>query len=118
MRYTYLIYARTSFHFSNYGRACSKFLGNPGDLNRTICTYCVALTLTSIATEFTKNYVGYLRPIFFDQCNPDDQFEACQGMEANKDYVAVKELHKSFVSGHASFSFVGGMLLTLFLERT
>lgn len=101
-----------------FTRACSKLLGAPGDLYRTICTYCVAITLTSFATEFTKNYVGYLRPIFFDQCNPEDNFETCQGMEHEDDYVKVKELHKSFVSGHASFSFVCGTLLTLFLERT
>ena len=39
-------------------------------------------------------------------------------MEDTGHYVKVKELHKSFVSGHASFSFVGGTLLTLFLERS
>ena len=39
-------------------------------------------------------------------------------MEGAGDYVKVKELHKSFVSGHASFSFVGGTLLTLFLDRS
>jgi diacylglycerol diphosphate phosphatase / phosphatidate phosphatase len=78
----------------------------------------VAFTLCSIATEFIKNYVGYLRPIFFDQCNPDENYETCLGRHDEYDYFEVKELSKSFISGHASFAFCGGVLFTLFLERT
>ena len=104
--------------FFNFCRACNKLFGKQGDIYRTICTYCVAITVTSITTEFIKNYVGYLRPIFFQQCNPDEQYETCQDMEESGDHVEIRELHKSFVSGHASFAFVGGTLLTLFLERT
>ena len=83
-----------------------------------INTYCVAFTLCGIATEFIKNYVGYLRPIFFDQCNPDDQYETCMGKYEEYDHFEIKELHKSFISGHASFAFCGGVLFALFLERT
>lgn len=92
--------------------------GQKGDFLRTVNTYCVACTICSIATEFIKQYVGYLRPIFFDQCNPDDQYETCMGKYDQYDHFEVKELHKSFISGHASFAFCGGVLFCLFLERT
>lgn len=94
-------------------RACSYKIGRPGDLFRTICTYCVAFTLCSIATEGIKQYVGYLRPVYFDLCEPDDQYETCTGDE---DWI--HEISKSFVSGHASFAFCGCALFSMFLERT
>lgn len=78
----------------------------------------LAFTLCNIVTELIKNYVGYLRPIFFDQCNPDDEYEACEGRYDENDYFEIKELSKSFISGHASFAFCGGVLFSLFLERT
>lgn len=92
--------------------------GQPGDFYRTINTYCIAFTLCSIATEFIKNYVGYLRPIFMDQCNPDEDYETCLGRYEDYDHFGVKELRKSFISGHASFAFCGGVLFSMFLERT
>jgi len=64
-------------------------------------------------TEFIKNYVGYLRPIFFSECHPDNDYETC----TNEDFD-LQELHKSFISGHASFAFWGCTLFTTFLERT
>lgn len=87
--------------------------GRKGDFYRTICTYSVAFTITGIATEFIKNYVGYMRPIFFDQCDPDDQYQACSG-----EGWTYSELSKSFVSGHSSLAFCGGVLFSMFLERT
>lgn len=93
--------------------ALNKLFGKFGDSYRTICTYCVAITLTTIATECLKNYCGYLRPIFFTECEPDENFEECTGEDFN-----LNELRKSFVSGHASAAFCGCTLLTLYLERT
>jgi len=87
--------------------------GQKGDFYRTICTYSVALTITGMVSELIKNYVGYMRPIFFDQCDPDDQYQSCTG-----DGWTQHELSKSFVSGHASMAFCGGVLFSLFLERT
>lgn len=96
-------------------RAYNYWFGRKGDIFRTICTYSVAFALTAVATEAVKNYVGYLRPVFFQECQPDDQYETCIGGE---DDVDEAELRKSFVSGHASLAFCGGTLFTMFLERT
>ena len=89
-----------------------KALGN-ADLLRTICTYCVAVTLCNLATEAIKNYVGYLRPIFFEECVPDDNYQYCTAVEGFKQ----NEIRKSFLSGHASVAFCGCTLFSLFLER-
>ena len=93
------------------------FLGQKGDVLRTINTYTVAFTICGIATELIKNYVGYLRPIFFDKCNPDENYETCLG-DSEHEIFDITEVQKSFISGHASFAFCGGVLFSLFLERT
>jgi diacylglycerol diphosphate phosphatase / phosphatidate phosphatase len=57
-----------------------------------------------------KAYVGYLRPIFYDQCIPDENYVACTGDGA-------EESRRSFPSGHASSSFCGLGLLSFYLEQ-
>ena len=93
--------------------------GRKGDFLRTINTYCIAFALCGAATEFIKNYVGYFRPIFFHECNPNEDYTTCQGdPDENYDVFDVSELSKSFVSGHASLAFCGGVLFSRFLEQT
>jgi membrane-associated phospholipid phosphatase len=63
---------------------------------------------------FQQSYVGYLRPVFFENCNPDEDYLTCTGGGD----LPVYEVRKSFVSGHASTAFCGCLLFTLFMERT
>ena len=79
------------------------------DLHATLCTYLMALALNRIATEWLKNYVGYLRPIFYETCVPDDEFMECTDNDGGG--------RKSFPSGHASISFTGCMLLMLYIHN-
>lgn len=57
-----------------------------------------------------KVYVGYLRPVFYDICVPDETYTICTSDEAD-------EARKSFPSGHASMSFCGLGLLSFYLEK-
>ena len=78
-------------------------------MHKTVCVYGVAIGLTSLLTGSAKLYVGYLRPIFYDVCVPDDTYEHCSSGQDNG-------ARKSFPSGHASISFCGLGLLSLYLE--
>mmetsp|Transcript_8216 Transcript_8216/g.10740 ORF Transcript_8216/g.10740 Transcript_8216/m.10740 type:complete len:405 (-) Transcript_8216:11-1225(-) len=80
------------------------------DMHATICVYLVASAINLIATEFIKLYVGYLRPIFYEECQPNENFEFCTNEEKEDD------VRKSFVSGHASMSFCGLSLLTMYIH--
>lgn len=73
--------------------------------------YLATLGITLLATDAIKTYAGYLRPIFYDQCVPDDEYQTCLGGED------VEDARKSFPSGHASISFCGLGLLSFYLER-
>jgi membrane-associated phospholipid phosphatase len=61
-----------------------------------------------------QTYVGYLRPVFFENCNPDEDYLTCNGGGDWPEY----EVRMSFISGHASTAFCGCLLFTLFMERT
>lgn len=87
-----------------------KLLGRKADAHATICIYFVAFGLTLMTTDLVKAYCGYLRPIFYDVCEPDENYEACT---QTSDEAGVR---RSFPSGHASSSFCGLTLLTLFLH--
>ena len=64
-----------------------------------------------MTTELLKLYVGELRPIFYDQCQPNADYSAC----TNTSEKDVTDARKSFPSGHSSMSFCGMQLLTLYL---
>lgn len=85
--------------------------GPKGEFQATISTYAVAITLTNVTTEAIKNYAGYLRPIFFAECIPDDQYQRCTADDN------ANSARKSFPSGHASLAICSFLLLTLYLER-
>lgn len=94
---------------------CSKHKDNNDpweSTHKTICLFFLACGVNGILTNFCKLYVGYLRPNFYAYCVPDDDFQLCASEIGNE------EGRKSFLSGHASNSFCGLLLLSLFLDST
>lgn len=87
----------------------AKKWGVKGDAHNTICVYLVALGLMLFIVECIKLYVGYLRPGFFEVCQPNSNFTACTQPS--------DEARVSFPSGHASTSFCGLMLLTIYIHN-
>lgn len=83
------------------------------DAHLTACSFSVGFGLEAIAIEAIKLYVGYLRPIFFSVCQPSQDYQYC----SNPDEEAVLGARKSFPSGHASMSFCGLVMLSMFLHR-
>lgn len=79
-------------------------------IHSTICVYLAAVGLTVLLSDAIKVYVGYLRPIFYEVCVPNETYQICTSDED------VQEARKSFPSGHASLSFCGLGLLSFFLE--
>lgn len=82
---------------------------HPDLVHKTLCVYPLAVGLTQTLTNLAKLYAGYLRPIFYDICEPDEDFLECTGEN--------DQGRKSFPSGHASLSFCGLLLFCLFLEH-
>ena len=96
----------------NFYRALCWFYGvKETDIHRTVCTFMVAVTLNNVVTEVIKNYVGYLRPVFFEKCIPDNQYLKCTSIKSDK------SARTSFPSGHASLSVCVFTLLSMYLER-
>ena len=81
------------------------------EIHKVLCSWLLVVGLTIFITDVMKLYVGYLRPIFYDVCQPNenDNYETC----AND----VKQIRLSFPSGHASLSFAGFLLFSIQLER-
>ena len=92
---------------TRFDRILSKTIGRVGDAHATICVYLVSWGLTSLVTRAIKNYVGYLRPVFYDLCVPSDDLQECTSGD--------DEARRSFPSGHSSQTFCGMTLLTLYL---
>lgn len=78
-------------------------------VHKTVCVYFCAIGLTAALTNFIKLYVGYLRPIFIQNCEPDSNYEYCTS-------ESDREMRLSFPSGHSSLSFCGLGILSFFLE--
>lgn len=85
-----------------------KTVGQFGDAHKTFCVYVVTTGLVGVSTNAIKSYVGYLRPVFYDICQPDDDYEECTNENSD-------DARKSFPSGHSSLAFSGMMLLTCYL---
>lgn len=83
----------------------------PGDVHGTVCTYLVAFGLTLLVTECVKSYAAYLRPSFFDLCEPTANYTSCLAPDSS-------DARKSFPSGHASTAFCGLSLLSMYLQRS
>ncbi|MGK3738434.1 MAG: membrane-associated phospholipid phosphatase [Bacillariaceae sp.] len=92
-------------------------------IHRTICVYSVGFGITEVITCSVKYYVGYLRPIFLDICQPYYDASSSDGggggggeFRCTNEYEA-KGARISFPSNHASGSFCGMLLLSLYLEH-
>ena len=79
------------------------------EVHSSLCVYFVAWSLNMIACDFVKNYVGYLRPFFFQLCEPTEDYSECTG--------GGNHIRKSFPSGHSSTSFCGMTLLALYIHN-
>jgi diacylglycerol diphosphate phosphatase/phosphatidate phosphatase len=91
--------------------ALSKIWGRPGDGHATWCVYIIAFSIVLVTTDAIKRYAGYLRPIFYTLCVPDDTLQECTAEDEGGSSIRM-----SFPSGHASTSFCGLMLLSLYLH--
>jgi hypothetical protein len=85
-------------------------------VHKTLCVYSAAIGTTILVTNSIKLYVGYLRPIFYDQCQPNEDYTACTA-DDNAGNTDERQLRLSFPSGHASTSFCGMLLFSKFLEQ-
>jgi membrane-associated phospholipid phosphatase len=89
------------------------------DLHHAILGLLFSVLITGVITDAIKDAVGRPRPDFFWRCFPDGigifhnvtKNVLCTGA---KDVV--KEGHKSFPSGHTSWSFAGLGFLSLYLS--
>jgi diacylglycerol diphosphate phosphatase / phosphatidate phosphatase len=90
-------------------RSLSYFRG-VHDMHKTACVFATGVGLTNILTNTVKVYVGYLRPIFYDVCDPDETYQYCTSGQDNAARV-------SFPSGHSSLAFCGLGLLAFYLEQ-
>jgi membrane-associated phospholipid phosphatase len=82
----------------------------PSDVHHSICIYLIGFGLTFLVTDSLKCYIGFLRPSFYDLCEPNADYSACMGIENN-------DSRKSFPSGHASTAFCGLSIFSKYLER-
>lgn len=86
----------------------------------------LATCITFILTDFIKNMVGRLRPMFMDACRPDvdcksqlpgQYFTDFNCKRDTKDSWPLKELRRSFPSGHASESMVAMAYIAIYLHK-
>ncbi|KAH6814986.1 phosphatidic acid phosphatase 1 [Perilla frutescens var. frutescens] len=88
------------------------------DLHHSILGLLFAVLITGVLTDAIKDAVGRPRPDFFWRCFPDGREDydrwgnvVCHGKPSD-----IKEGHKSFPSGHTSWSFAGLGFLALYLS--
>jgi membrane-associated phospholipid phosphatase len=91
-------------------------------IHKTICVYSVGFGITEVITCSVKYYVGYLRPIFLDICQPYYDASSSDGEGGGGEFRCTDEYEAkgariSFPSNHASGSFCGMLLLSLYLEH-
>ncbi|BFG17122.1 hypothetical protein CerSpe_033970 [Prunus speciosa] len=87
------------------------------DLHHSTLGLLFAVLITGVVTDAIKNAVGRPRPDFFWRCFPDgkDVYDQWGGVVCHGKDSDIKEGHKSFPSGHASWSFAGLGFLSLYL---
>lgn len=82
--------------------------GHVHDVHAGTCAFLFAFGCNEIITNSVKLYCGYWRPNFYNYCGLDEDTMSCED-EGN-----LSNSRKSFPSGHASSSFCGMTLFTLF----
>ncbi|MCL7028481.1 hypothetical protein MKW94_004597 [Papaver nudicaule] len=88
------------------------------DLHHAILGLLFAVLITGVLTDAIKDAVGRPRPDFFWRCFPDGKgvFDAItKNVLCTGDKKVIKEGHKSFPSGHTSWSFAGLGFLAWYL---
>ncbi|XP_011038739.1 PREDICTED: putative lipid phosphate phosphatase 3, chloroplastic [Populus euphratica] len=88
------------------------------DLHHSILGLLFSVLITAVITDAIKNAVGRPRPDFFWRCFPDgkDLYDRWGNVICHGKGSVVKEGHKSFPSGHTSWSFAGLGFLSLYLS--
>ena len=85
--------------------------GPQSDIYDTVVVYLVTMGVSLLATEPVKWYVSWLRPNFYEMCEPDEEtFTVCHGPEPSG------EARHSFPSGHSVTAFGGLTVLTYYLH--
>ncbi|PON34195.1 Lipid phosphate phosphatase [Parasponia andersonii] len=88
------------------------------DLHHSILGLLFAVLITGVITDAIKNAVGRPRPDFFWRCFPDgvDAYDRWGDVICHGKASDIREGHKSFPSGHTSWSFAGLGFLSLYLS--
>ncbi|XP_050269689.1 lipid phosphate phosphatase 2-like isoform X2 [Quercus robur] len=88
------------------------------DLHHAILGLLFSVLVTAVITDAIKDAVGRPRPDFFWRCFPDgkDVYDTLGNVVCHGDKIVIKEGHKSFPSGHTSWSFAGLGFLSLYLS--
>ncbi|XP_047341357.1 lipid phosphate phosphatase 2-like [Impatiens glandulifera] len=87
------------------------------DLHNAILGLLFAVLITGVLTDSIKVATGRPRPDFFWRCFPDgvENYDSLGDVICTGKASVIKEGHKSFPSGHASWSFAGLSFLSLYL---
>ncbi|EYU30017.1 hypothetical protein ABFS82_05G036600 [Erythranthe guttata] len=87
------------------------------DLHHSVLGLLFAVLITGVLTDSIKNAVGRPRPNFFWRCFPNGQdlYDQLGDVVCNGKASEIKEGHKSFPSGHTSWSFAGLGFLSFYL---
>ncbi|XP_006843771.2 lipid phosphate phosphatase 2 isoform X2 [Amborella trichopoda] len=89
------------------------------DLHHAILGLFFSVLITGVITDAIKNAVGRPRPDFFWRCFPDgkEAYDLVTGnVICHGERGVIREGHKSFPSGHTSWSFAGLGFLSLYLS--
>ncbi|KAI4352175.1 hypothetical protein L6164_006452 [Bauhinia variegata] len=88
------------------------------DLHHAVLGLLFSILVTAVITDAIKNAVGRPRPDFFWRCFPDgkDVYDQLGNVICHGEKKVIKEGHKSFPSGHTSWSFAGLGFLSLYLS--
>lgn len=87
------------------------------DLHHSILGLLFAVLITAVITDAIKDATGRPRPDFFWRCFPDGvpKYGKWGNVVCHGDPGDIREGHKSFPSGHTSWSFAGLGFLSLYL---
>ncbi|XP_008782302.2 lipid phosphate phosphatase 2-like isoform X1 [Phoenix dactylifera] len=89
------------------------------DLHHAILGLLYSVLITAVITDAIKDAVGRPRPDFFWRCFPDGKEvydNATRNVICHGEKGVIKEGHKSFPSGHSSWSFAGLSFLAWYLS--
>ncbi|KVH97606.1 lipid phosphate phosphatase 2-like isoform X1 [Cynara cardunculus var. scolymus] len=87
------------------------------DLHHAVLGLLFAVLITGVLTDAIKDATGRPRPDFFWRCFPDglDEYDRWGNVKCHGEEGDIREGHKSFPSGHSSWSFAGLGFLALYL---